>query len=390
MTAIIEVSDISIHQDGSRRTVTAQVVGLGSPRELRYEVETSETLKTELQSCDCLALSLLYPAMCLGTDLYIDGALSEEFAYELNGDIQNLLASFDSNLKRIEVHANVVDVRGQGTAVGTGFSAGIDSFYTILSSNAEVPKFRRVNTLSIFDVGAMGPVDKPGSVLRKSTDRLRKFSAEVGMEWVVVTSNLDTFYSGQEMSFIRTHTLRNMAAVAVLQDYFTSYLYSAGQKFSDINASKGVIACIDPILLPMVSRLGVDLIPFGSDLSRVEKIEIVARHSIAQSYLDICAAPPHARERLNGVNCSRCWKCSEALLQIEAMGVLEDFRGQFDIDAFKANSFRAKILVGLGANKKNKIAMEVVEYLQNHGESMALARIIAIFLELKIRFMPGS
>ena len=169
---------------------------------------------------DCFMVGLLYTAMFDGIDLHIDGLVSEKLLFTLNAYVIPMLNGFDPRLKKIQVSATETSNAANPGAIhtGTGFSGGVDSFYTILRRSlqaAETPERFRIDTLFFFNVGAHG--------MGKSMERqkwledkfycrfrtLKAFADECGFPFIPINSNL---YSFHQSGHLQTDTLASISA----------------------------------------------------------------------------------------------------------------------------------------------------------------------------------
>ena len=142
--------------DGSNRTRLCSVVLFDNePREIYYEVnrQFSEYLCTE--RADAFLLGLLPYAMVLGLDIDVEGEISERLYFQLSGLFIPALASYTKYFKRIDISCSLNhDTLPTAGAIGTGFSGGVDSFYTICNNmNNSTPNYNLTH-LSFVNVGA--------------------------------------------------------------------------------------------------------------------------------------------------------------------------------------------------------------------------------------------
>ena len=275
-------------------------------------------------SLDWAAVALLLPAMAEGRDIVVRGALSRRLLHALNHDIQGVLTVLAPELRRIRIEAEAAapDHRAPTGRIGTGFSAGIDSFATLSlydpRSAEDTPK---ITDLAVFDVGAFGPPGsaQAGALFDRSARRCREVAARLGLGAVTVGSNLGALYAGR-FPFQRSHTLRNVAAALLLGRHLDLHLYSSSYGPHHVAVQETHdIAFLDPVLLPMLSTGRMELYSAGAGLTRAEKTVRVARDPDAGTLLDVCITPADRRPA-DRPNCSRCWKCRRAMVTFDLLG----------------------------------------------------------------------
>lgn len=208
----------------------------------------------------------------------------------------------------------------------TGFSAGVDSWFSLQTNLIECPDSpNRLAYLLVNDVGANTTAEKRADVLR----RAEIVAAEFGLGLVSVVSNMAEFL---EMGFEKTHTVRNGSVAHLLSPICDTFYYSS----ADTYASSGVfptysMAYADTILLPLLSSDAIVLRSTGSAFTRAEKTRAILDIPRIGERLDVCADHRHTGSK---VNCGRCWKCLRTELTLEAFGVLRQFEPSFDLDAY--------------------------------------------------------
>ena len=335
---MILMKDFVYSFDEGERRFSCSVDGAGFSNELFFVGNSSYWHDSAPESANWAALSLIYPAMVLGEDLHIDGAISRTLLANLNHDIQSLFLAYTPGLSRIKVTASkVIDEKNsQRPLVATGFSAGVDTFTTLalyLTSD-QVAAERKISSLSLFNVGAMGAYQKSEDIFQAYSDRVRKFATENDLQWQTLNSNLDEFYRGRSprLGFQKTHVIRNIAAAYVFEDLYRYYYYSSTYPYSDINKANDDMAFIEPILLALLETENLRLLSAGAGLARIEKMNLIADSIYAPKLLDVCVGDIDKRA---GGNCSRCWKCSRAMVNLDVLGKLEKFETVFDLDYFK-------------------------------------------------------
>ena len=333
----------SLMPDGAR--YSCMISGLGESRTLYFNVSTTAAGHDPSQSDDWILLSLLMLAMNAGRDLRIEGHVSPLLLHAARGDIQHILRKFDPRLSLIQVEADLCLQQPPARdrlRIGSGFSAGIDSFAAVGSfATSGLAPALAVTDVFAFNVGAIG--GGLGANVRKAFDlifdRAKEFAALTGATAHSVDSNLQVFYTGKPgMEFPRTHTLRNMAAASLFQSEIDCYLYASSVSYNEIDlVAPKTLGNFDPILLPLLAPTGMRFLSANAGIGRIQKTREVSDNKLARRMLDVCVAPAGVRGR--GIqsrrNCSQCWKCFRTMMTLDALGQLEQFAQVFDIDYYR-------------------------------------------------------
>lgn len=361
-----------------------------------YSVPEGFADLADTASSNCFLVGFLYPALRMGEDIHVEGAVSARLLYNLNEYLIPLLAMCDNRLKRIRVTADETDGIGckNAYAVGTGFSGGIDSFTTIYEHFARpTPKEFRLTHLFFFNVGAHG-IPKDGSELeaieRKFLARYKKLSAfpeEVKLPFVPVNSNIHLFHP---WGHLEVATFATLSAVMFLQNGIRRYyLTSAGHPYFHLWRYLGErrrpddIAYLNPILLPCLSTEGLDLIDDGTLYDRSQKTALVANYKPAAKHLNFCCS----HDTLD-TNCSICGKCCRTLLTLELLGKIEDFRTVFDVDKYRREARRRFIAEAIVTADRELFCKHLLDLARERGVN--LRREVNCLDLFRARMMDGK
>lgn len=360
----IVLHNLTVSREDHGIRLRCSVSSHGLPDELWFLVKGLEISDFVLSSYNWAVIAMLLPAMCRGDDLVIQGRLSARLFTNVNNDLQAVLRISDPRLNQIRLKTEELnnDCRARTNRVGTGFSAGVDSFATLLLFAGSNPTTGiAVTDLCTFNVGAMGAYNKPGvaELFKYYCDRTKRYARTRELKDISVDSNISDFYTG--LGFQKTHTFRNIAAALALEGVLDYYLYSSAVDFRDIRIAEGAdSAYMDPILLPLLSTENLTFISAGAGLSRYKKTALIAGQPDAQSMLDVCVEPAAKRLSFVRPNCSRCWKCSRVLISLESLGLLENFEQVFDLEYYQQNKKKLYAALLVNALGGNQIDREVV------------------------------
>ena len=282
---------------------------------------------------DAAIVALLLPAMRSRLNINVKGLLSTQLLYRLNGPLQDVLQSLNPSLHRVRVEcAYPVSDAPPAPGVATGFSAGIDSYATLLSRlfNPLVPEGLRITHLLFNNVGSHGRGVGGRAAYESRKALVRDVVSELRVPLICVDSNIDEFYWAGNTAFGETHTLRNASVAYLLNEGLGHLLYASGYGYSDlVIAPTTDIACGDPVVLGLLSTSRTTLEAVGGEMPRTEKTRLISTLSLAHESLDVCVSPAY-----RGHNCSRCDKCLRTLLTLEVLGRLGAFKKVFDLDVY--------------------------------------------------------
>jgi hypothetical protein len=355
-------------RDGRVEYRTAVESGSGPP-ELWFAVAREHgDLLSNL--ADAALLTLILPAMRAGEHVRVEGPLSEKLLYNLGGIFQSVVARVIPSLSRARIDAReAVSPVERARGVGTGFSAGIDSFSVLADHHYGNPSPGfRLTHLIYNNVGSHG--EAGGTALfRLRYDRLMPVAERIGLPFVAVDSNLPAFFDG--LDFKETYSLRNTVVGLLLQKGLGRSFLAAGTTVMGPPPTLPVhdISHLDPSLLPMMSTEVFDAVWVGGDQTRVAKTLRVAEIEDSWDALDVCVRNDRAG------NCSTCKKCVRTLLTLEIVGLQERYASVFDFPLYRRERHWrvARIL-----RKNLALSLEIKALARERGYSFPLReRLIA-------------
>jgi hypothetical protein len=335
----ILLEEISCTLDEGLIRVSCSVNAVGLPDILWFEIKGLSGYDSLTLSYNWAVVALLFPAMQRGDNIIVKGCVSERLHTNINNDLQLLLQVFQPSLRKIQVKPDTVTkekILNTGR-VGTGFSAGVDSFATLQHFSEENASTSiEVTDICTFNVGAMGRYENPDveTVYDDYCKRTARYAGISGKNAICVNSNVDSFYRG--LNFQKTHTFSNISAALVLEGYFDCYLYASSFPFKD-TAVKETYDCsyFDPVSLPMLSTENITFMSAMAGINRVDKTRLLVQSQAAMQMLNVCVASAETREKLIKPNCSVCWKCQRTLITLEALGIIDKFSSVFDLSVYK-------------------------------------------------------
>lgn len=339
-----------------RAIVEAEIEADRFPKALWYSVPERFGHMLDTSSNAQLA-ALLIPAMARGEAINLAAAISERLHYNLDA-LQSLLLEVMPFLKRSAVRAAALDgARTAAHGVATGLSGGIDSFTTLGDHHyAAASDGFRITHLLYNNVGSH---DLGGeATFRRRFARLLPLTEHLGLPFIDVNSNLDSFYTGR-LTFQQTHTLRNASVALLLGRGIGRFMYASTHRFRDVavgpHYSSGPT---DTISLPLLATESTDCFSVGSQYSRLEKTLRVSMLPDSYEFLDVC------NRNWTPKNCGNCGKCKRTLLTLEIAGKLQAYDRVFDLAAYRKVRDR---YLGRVFHDRDVYSREIAEFARSSG-----------------------
>jgi hypothetical protein len=335
---------------------------------------------------DGFLVGMLFPAMQYGEDIHADGCVSEKLLFNINNYVVPLLMAFSPSCRSIKVSSGEVSSeRFDCNGVGTGFSAGVDSFCTIYDRlELERSPNYKVNSFLFLNVGSHGwgeSAEMQALAKKKFSNRydyLKKFPESLGLDFIPMDSNLHTFHPWGHQ---KTHTLTSVAGVLMLQARYRRYYYaSSGVDYGDMlrNAREyrdvDVGEFCDPILLPLLSTESLEFVADGVQYTRIQKTLRIMNYKPVKKYLNVCINLTDTYK-----NCSVCAKCCRTLMTLTSAGIVDQFDDLFDIDKYNKKAKLRYLASQVLLEKKDPFARGNVELA--HANGMILpGHVMSIFI----------
>lgn len=253
----------------------------------------------------CVAAALI-PNMRSDTHLRIGDGVSAGLLRSASA-IQDVVHSWDASFKPVSISAetgSTIDgTRRDG--VGCFFTAGVDSFYTLLKHRDEI-------THLIFVHGFDVPL--ANGVLRSQVAAaLRSIAAALGKRVIEVETNLRDFSDRYARWDLHYHGAA-LASVAHLLRGTLGKVYIAASC-----ASSGLFPWgSHPVLDPLWSGDGMEIVHDGCEATRLQKVLAIAACDTALRFLRVCF-----ENRDGQYNCGRCAKCLRTMASLRLAGVLD-------------------------------------------------------------------
>lgn len=332
---------------------------------------------------DPFAVMMLAPSMLAGERLVIEGEIDEHLLFQMNGIVQDILKAAIPKISKVPVDAAPHQdkavkpgAKATGTAVdaaggsandlptATGYSGGIDSSYLMSRCffKRDVPKSMQIGLLMHHNIGAFTSEQH----YQRSLKQVSHWADKHGLPLVGARCDMSPWFQG--MTFLQTHTLRNVAAALSLGHLFSGFMYASGYGIESVLKEKlADIDSLNPILLPLLQVRHNYFRLFGSEYMRTDKTIRVIADDLINDSLNVCCRL--RRNDCQFLNCGTCIKCSRVIMVAEVTGKTHRLEESFDMKAF--HDHRNRCMFNLfysafrpGGNHGNRL---LVRYLLENG-----------------------
>lgn len=333
---------------------------------------------------DPFLVAAIYPAMYYKEDITIDGEVSERLCFNVRNYVQDIILAFHPEMRKAKVTVNGFKIPAKlGDNVGTGFSAGVDSFTTFYDHyEKEIDEKYKISVLFFFNVGSHGG---GGEVARMRFENrynyLSSFPKSIGMPYIGVDSNLFDIYLNPWES--PAGALCRACAILLFQRKVSKYFAAGSNSYQELfwfpfkrNVAFREMTFYDVYLNPLLSTESLEIIDDGNKYSRSEKIKRIIDYAPVRQYLNVCVN--HEKDHLSAKNCSMCPKCLRTLIALEALHKLDEYSDIFDIRKYKEIRFlyKCKCLVYY---KTDEYAKDNVDFAKAHGVKMPSRAVANIY-----------
>lgn len=306
----------------------------GTEKKLVFEIDAKWKDYVIVERSDAFILALFNLALEKGWNISYEAPMTEELNYQLTTYGITILPKYINIYKKIALLGETIsdEIESKGEAA-TGFSAGVDSFYSVLRhSNMKYDK-KNVSYLLFARNGAVGPIypEESGRELFDAlSHRFIKYAEDLDLEYIPIWSNIPDFYENRYR--VGCDIITTSSFVYLLRKLLGVYYWASAYEADVLDFHKGAtdLGYIEPFSVPLVSINGLKFYHSGSELSRIQKVEYIADNKIVQKGITPCGKD-------NGKNCGKCCKCRRTMGELYAIGMLNYYESAFPIDNYLKN-----------------------------------------------------
>ncbi len=339
------------------------VIG-GQREEARLKLSSNLLPYAMTDRIDAVVAGLMIFAIKQGYDFESHLPITDELYYNLTRHFICALTE-TNHLHRPRIIATQIKVC-QKTAhiVATGVSCGVDSSYTICSHKTGVPESHKITHLAYFNAGSHADNGEDASALYAARrQHVLNYCAETEREIIEAESNLPDIINKHAHSYthLEHHTFMMLFCVLSVQRGVSRYYYSSSSTYVHFNCQIAQDSIRPPgdydlLTLTAHSLSNINFSSAGAEVTRLNKLKLIAENPTESKYLNVCVLTPH--------NEGRCFKCARTLMEIEAFGLLEKFREAFDIEEYKASRDFYLNYLSNGILQNDSFCLELQPYFE--------------------------
>lgn len=344
-----------------------------------FEVKTEYAPYLTIDRVDAFVIALLTTAMREGRNIVCECPVTRQLLYQINQYLIPMMASNIKEYQYIKVFAtaidNALDCYG---AVGTGWTGGVDSLFTIKRNLYEAEESAyRLSHLMITSNGAIEGID-PSDILRKMVEKAnRGIVLELGLGMVSIDSNMQNLLPENFRSVV---SIRHAAVILTLQKLFSAFLISSSCAFSQATFVEESMGYYEPFVLNYLMTANTVFYSAGSPYTRVQKLRQLSAIPLAEKYLHPCIYA------LKDSNCGECGKCVRTQTALYALGTLDHFSKVFDIEQFmkKKDLYLAQVMV---QEKWRPSCAEIMDLVRKQRIKVSYAKWWALWIVFHRKLM---
>lgn len=300
---------------------------------------------------DPFLAGLLPLGMKTGSRMVIEGAISERLATNAH-QIMEIFSDWYDAIELIEIDAMMTQpIQYTSNRVGSFFTCGVDSFYTVqknLKRYHGEPKINHLLFVHGFDIDINN-----NELFNVVKNKIKIAALRFNLEPVFIQTNLRKITD----KYVRWEQEQHGAALAsaglCLSKLFHSIYIPSSYRYSELHKVGS-----HPLIDPLWSNGSTRFIHDGNEANRVQKVLWQLRDSdIAMKTLRVCWKNPD-----NLYNCGKCIKCLRTKINLKLAGVLDTcvtLDNDIDLDKYsafvQANPLEKYMLKGIidSLNKSN-------------------------------------
>ena len=256
----------------------------------------------------------------------------------------------------------------------------------------------KVTHLTLFNTGHFGTqkLEEARKAFREAEKELLPFSKEIGLPIVAIDTNLNDLYLDYEVTFLQSITQRTVSAAMVLQKLFGHYIIASAYLFDKVYFTSEALEHAEVVIVPLLSTNNMEVVLSNSELTRVQKTELIVSNPLVQKYLNVCWSTSLANmydysfylEGKVKKNCGKCDKCLRTLLTIELLGELDHYGDIFDLQQYQ--KYRQKFIIKvLSLHNENSYYDELYQLMKQKDFKVDLkTKILVFFVKMGVyKFM---
>lgn len=330
-----------------------------------FEIEDQWINYLSSELSDPFVLAMFEIAIESGQDIEFEAPMTEDLKYQLERYLIPIFAKKANKLKPFNLIGSTVASRiNSEGAVATGFSAGVDSFYSIIQHIDSPYKSKKVKYLMLAVNGAAKTgvneeIDQ--AWYKEEMIRFTPLAEELGLILIGVNSNISML--NKYRNLIKGGSgITTASFVHALRKLFGTYYWASAYEADILEFRTDDMGYLEPFFLPLLSVDGLRFYHSGCEVNRIEKVKIIADNPVAQKGLNVCSMT---------INCGGCRKCTRTMAELYAIGKLEKFDRVFPYVAEYERNFSRNLAREL-AQDHPPFTIEILDKLKENNINVPL------------------
>ncbi|MEI6970498.1 MAG: hypothetical protein WCL44_03190 [bacterium] len=249
-----------------------------------------------------LAAALL-PSMKCGYPIAVNAGISKRMLEGIS-TIQDIHHCWRPSMAKVEIRGASPVEKPAATMpkVGSFFSCGIDSSYTLLKNRDVISDLVMIHGFSV-------DIDNSAR-WRMLSEAAERVAGAFGKRVIYVETNLKAYLK----EYISWRDLGFGAMLATVAHLLSPHLSTIYFPASDSNDMLEHFSS-HPLTDPLWGTESLEIIHDGCEASRLSKTKAIARNDVLRDNIHVCLRTKDTR-----FNCGRCQKCIRTMLSLEMAG----------------------------------------------------------------------
>ncbi len=280
---------------------------------------------------DAFVMGILSSAMELGYDIEFKAPISEKLYYQLTTYYIPMVSKHNPTypMHSIKLIGDLDNTKIENSkAVATGYSGGVDSFYTIIKHGKICDIATNKLTHIVFNSNCTSDnnEERIKKTYLKKLEEVEAMAKEANLKTIACYNNLYEFYKFPFRAFNMFYSTTNGSIAYALQKLIKIYYISSGGPISEFSLDLDRInghdsQVFDVFTLSCMNTENLSFYSSGMECRRIDKIEYIIKEPLVQKYLSVCPYSSFQDINKNSVlNCSICEKCLRTLTELYVCG----------------------------------------------------------------------
>jgi hypothetical protein len=311
----VRVSEVTAHssRDGVRLAAHVERDFSGESLDVYFDYQVTDREYVHA-SAESLAAALLLPAMRTGEPLTVIPEMSPRLCFNLPR-IRDIFHTWWPECAPVPIDARASKCASKPLAprAATFFSAGVDSFYTLLKHRAGFGSSAISLTHILYIRGVERRLEWTKGV-SETESLIREVAVAAGVETIVGETNVRTRLQGPHLAWGRHYNGSALAAIALgLSNGFDYICIPSSYPYNHLIPYGST-----PLVDEMFSTERLQIVHDGSEVSRPTKVARIVEwnRDLVLRHLRVCV-----KNSGGAFNCGKCYKCIRTAVALRVLGL---------------------------------------------------------------------